>query len=209
MQYKIFIFEKYFILFCLDALKLYSEQELIKRLRSDDQLAFEILFYKYKNKLKGFVIKLAPSQIDPEEIVQKVFIKVWVQRSKIDCNKSFSSFLFTIARNEMIDQLRSAVNKKIYMKGDGFFADLDMSDQPDSSEQNDLEQKVMDLIFMMPERRRQIFELSRFEGLSYKKIAEKLHISENTVDTQIRNALNFLRSEARKIRFLILFVFSK
>ncbi|HKJ40573.1 MAG TPA: sigma factor, partial [Sunxiuqinia sp.] len=72
-------------------LDLYTDQNLAARLKDDDQLAFEVLFYKYKNKLKGFVKKLAPPQVDPEEIVQKVFIKVWIQRARIDAQKSFSS----------------------------------------------------------------------------------------------------------------------
>jgi RNA polymerase sigma-70 factor (ECF subfamily) len=193
----------------LKKIDLHSDRDLVVRLKAADQLAFEILFYRYKNKVKGFVFQLAPPQIDPEEVVQKVFIKIWVQKNKIDPERSFSSFLFTIAKNEVFDQIRSSVNKKIYLMGDELYTDLEIEDPPGTDALADLNQQMEDLIRKMPERRRQIFELSRFERLSYKKIAEKLHISENTVDTQIRHALNFLRNEIRKIRFLILFVFSK
>ncbi len=179
------------------------------RLKANDQLAFEILFYRYKNKVKGFVSQLAPSQIDPDEIVQKVFIKIWLQKDKIDPQKNFSSFLFIITRNEVIDQIRSSICKRIYFMGNDLLMDMEIEDMTGQDAQKDLEQQVECLLRKMPERRRQIFELSRFEGLSYKKIAENLHITENTVDTQIRNALNFLRNEIRKIRFFILLVFSK
>lgn len=193
----------------MNKLNLYNESDLIVRLNANDQFAFEVLFYKYKNKLKGFVIKLAPSQVDSDEIVQKVFIKVWVQRTKIDPRKSFSSFLFTIAKNEVIDQLRSSISKRIYFMGHEAIADLNISDQSVNETQLELEQKVVELIKKIPERRRQIFELSRYDGLSYKQIAKELNISENTVDTQIRKSLNYLREELRKIKILLLIFLSK
>ena len=72
----------------------------------------------------------------------------------------------------------------------------------------DTEEKLQKLINEIPERRREIFRLSRFEGLSYKQIAQRLNITENTVDSQIRNALNFLREEFRKMVILwFLFLF--
>jgi len=193
----------------LKKLDLYTDQDLAARLKEDDQLAFEVLFYKYKNKLKGFVLKLAPPQIDPEEIVQKVFIKVWMLRTRIDAQKSFSSFLFTIAKNEVVDYLRSAVNRKIYLVGEGLAEDLNIGDEAGNEAQLEMEQKVGELIRNLPERRRQIFELSRYEGMSYKQIAAKLNISENTVDTQIRKALNYLRVEMKKIRIFLLILFSR
>jgi RNA polymerase sigma-70 factor (ECF subfamily) len=69
------------------------------------------------------------------------------------------------------------------------------------------EDKLMELIDQMPERRREIFKLSRFNGMSYRQIAERLHISENTVDSQIRNALAFLRKEFRKFLALAFLYF--
>ncbi|MGD9929180.1 MAG: RNA polymerase sigma factor [Mangrovibacterium sp.] len=190
-------------------LKLHSETELIGRLQQGDQFAFEVLFYKYKNKLKGFVAKLAPPQVDPEEIVQKVFIKIWLQKEKLDPEKSFSSFLYTIAKNELIDQLRSSINKKTYLMGDELLADLNVSDPAGVSFQEEMEQTVTMLIGKLPERRRKIFELSRYQGFSYKQIASELGISENTVDTQIRLALNFIRLEVSKVRSILLFFISR
>ena len=190
-------------------MKLYSDSDLVERLKAGDQFAFEVLFYKYKNKLKGFVVNLTSPNIDPDEIVQKVFIKIWLQKEKLDNEKSFSSFLYTIAKNEVIDQLRYSVNKKIYMVGDDLLADLDIGDQTGNDPQLEMEQKVDELIKKLPERRRQIFEMSRFEGLSYRQIAEQLDISENTVDTQIRKALNFLRAEIKRLRIMVLLFLSK
>jgi len=187
---------------------LHTEKELVNKLKEGDSFAFEVLFYKYRNKVKGFSVKLAPAQIDPEEIVQEVFVKVWIKKEFINPDKDFQSYLFSIAKHLVIDHLKSAVNRKLYFVGEHFQQDILADEGIENSITEDAEEKLQKLINEIPERRREIFRLSRFEGLSYKQIAERLNISENTVDSQIRNALNFLRKEIRKIvvlAFLYLF----
>jgi len=181
---------------------LHTEKELIKKLSNGDSFAFEVLFYKYRNKVKGFTIRMVPAQIDPEEIVQEVFVKVWLKRESINPDKDFQSFLFSIAKNLVLDQLKSAVNRRLYFVGEYFQQDLQIDSDSESQINEETENKLSELIHKIPERRREIFLLSRYEGLSYKQIAERLNISENTVDSQIRNALAFLRKEFRKMAIL-------
>ncbi|MDP2113497.1 MAG: RNA polymerase sigma-70 factor [Bacteroidota bacterium] len=181
---------------------LHTEKELVKKLKEGDSFAFEVLFYKYRNKVKGFAIRLVPAQIDPEEIVQEVFVKVWLKKEAVDPEKDFQSYLFSITKHLILDHLKSAVNRKLYFVGDHFQQDVLADEGLESSLVEHAEEKLQQLIKEIPERRREIFLLSRFEGLSYKQIAERLNISENTVDSQIRNALNFLRKEFRKMVIL-------
>lgn len=190
-------------------LEFHTDRDLVVRFIAGDQMAFELLFHRYKNKVTGFVLKAAPSQIDPDEVVQNVFIKIWVQREKINPDKSFLSFLFTIARHELVDQLRTAVNRKLYYVGDEVISDLQLSEPSTDPVRIELEEKVQRLIGELPERRRKMFELSRYKGMSYKQISDELGVSENTVDTQIRLALKFLREEVLKLRFLLFTLFSK
>jgi len=178
---------------------LHTEKELVKKLKDGDSFAFEVLFYKYRNKIKGFALKIVPAQIDPEEIVQEVFVRVWLKKEAIDPEKDFQSYLFSIAKHLVLDHLKSAVNRKLYFVGEHFQQDLLEDEGLESSISEETEEKLQKLINEIPERRREIFRLSRFEGLSYKQIAERLNISENTVDSQIRNALAFLRKEFRKM----------
>ena len=186
---------------------LHTEKELVKKLKDGDSFAFEVLFYKYRNKIKGFALKIVPAQIDPEEIVQEVFVRVWLKKDAIDPEKDFQSYLFSIAKHLVLDHLKSAVNRKLYFVGEHFQQDLLVEDGLDASISEETEEKLQKLINEIPERRREIFRLSRFEGLSYKQIAERLNISENTVDSQIRNALAFLRKEFRKIIVLAFLYF--
>jgi RNA polymerase sigma-70 factor (ECF subfamily) len=187
---------------------LHTEKELVKKLKEGDSFAFEVLFYKYRNKVKGFAIRIVPPQIDPEEIVQEVFVRVWLKKEAVDPEKDFQSYLFSIAKHLVLDHLKSAVNRKLYFVGDHFQQDLLAVEGLESSLVEHAEEKLQQLIKEIPERRREIFLLSRFEGLSYKQIAVRLNISENTVDSQIRNALAFLRKEFRKmVTLLFLFFF--
>ncbi len=186
---------------------LHTEKELVKKLKEGDSFAFEVLFYKYRNKIKGFAVRLVPAQVDPEEIVQEVFVKLWLKKESVDPEKDFQSYLFSIAKNLVLDHLKSAVNRRLYFVGEHFQQDLMTDDDTENSLPEDAEEKLQKLIDEIPERRREIFCLSRFEGLSYKQIAEKLGISENTVDSQIRNALTFLRKEFRKMMALAFLYF--
>ena len=150
---------------------------------------------------------MAPTQIDPEEIVQEVFVRVWLKKETIGPDKNFQSFLFSMTKNLVLDHLKSAVNRKLYFVGAHFQQDLLIEEDAETKYQADQEEKMLSLIQEIPERRREIFYLSRFQGMTYKQIAEKLNISENTVDSQIRNALSFLRKEFRKITTLIFLYF--
>lgn len=187
---------------------LHTEKELVKKLREGDSFAFEVLFYKYRNKVKGFAVKLVAAQVDPEETVQEVFVKLWLKKESVDPEKDFQSYLFSIAKHLILDHLKSAVNRRLYFVGEYYQQDLLTDEGADHSLDEDKKEKLQQLIKQIPERRREIFCLSRFEGLSYKQIAERLNITENTVDSQIRNALAFLRKEFRiivSLTFLYLF----
>lgn len=186
---------------------LHTEKELVNKLKIGEPFAFEVLFYKYRNKVKGFAVKIVPAQVDPEEIVQEVFVKLWLKREAVDPEKDFQSYLFSIAKHLVFDHLKSAVNRRIYFVGDVFQQDLLIDENVESTFAQNVEEKLQQLISEIPERRQEIFRLSRFEGLSYKQIAERLNISENTVDSQIRNALAFLRKEFRKYVVLAFLLF--
>jgi len=188
---------------------LHTEKELVKKLKEGDSFAFEVLFYKYRNKVKGFATKMVPSQIDPEETVQEVFIKLWLKKEMIDPEKDFQSYLFSIAKNLILDHLKSAVNRKLYFVDEHFQQDILSDESLDGTVPVDFEEQILSLIEQIPERRREIFRLSRFEGMTYKQIAERLNITENTVDSQIRNALAFLRKEFRKFVILFFLLFLK
>jgi len=184
-----------------------EHQILSERLRNDDELAFELVFMKFKGRLFDFVKKSLPREEDVEGIVQEVFIKIWQNRKQLDPQKSLDAFLFSIAKNEVFDHLRKLFNKRKYL--DSLYHSMEKEDSSTQKqmEYNELRQVVYDAIERLPERRREIFKLSRLQGKTYKEIAIELQISENTVDTQMRKSLHTLHNYLDQYLRLILLVF--
>jgi RNA polymerase sigma-70 factor, ECF subfamily len=172
----------------------FEEQEWLKKLQRDDYNAFELIYNSYHRRIYSFANKLLPSSTDVEEIVQNVFLTLWNQRKNIRITSSLIAYLYGIARHMIYQVIQQKINYDSFV---AYYLENNQEYSFITEEEflyKELENKVKRLIKELPERRRQIFLLSREEGLTYKQIALKLEISENTVDTQIRNALSFLRT---------------
>jgi RNA polymerase sigma-70 factor (ECF subfamily) len=177
------------------------------RIKQGDEVAFELVFYKYKGYLLDFISKSLPQEEDPESIVQEVFVKLWMNRDYLDPSKSLNAFLYTIARNQLYGRLRKLLSKRKYLEELYFSSSVSSNTTEKEIEYHELEKTVADLIESLPAKRREIFILSREKGLTFKEIAGKLGISENTVDTQIRKALSFIKEKLRSQINTILFFF--
>jgi RNA polymerase sigma-70 factor, ECF subfamily len=175
-----------------------QDKKLVIRLREGDGVAFEKLFYKYHAKLFNFSFRLLRSKQEAENIVQQTFLKVWEYRENLDENSSFSGFLFKVSHNQVFNQFRSRLNHRYYLEYLMEYAETLENTVDRQIDYTELEAYVHKLLQQLPERRKEIFLLSREQGLSYKEIADKLDISENTVDTQIRKVLNYFRQALRE-----------
>lgn len=164
------------------------EKDFAARLKKGDKKAFEIIFDHYKAYLFSFVCKALPSEEDREGIVQEIFINLWLNRNSLDVNKPLKPYLFTIAKNQIYDHLRKIYSKRKYL--DSLFLDYSANSEATASkvEYWEFERYLLNKINQLPERRREIYKLSKLEGKSYREIARLLKISENTVDMQMRSA---------------------
>jgi RNA polymerase sigma-70 factor (ECF subfamily) len=132
---------------------------------------------------------------DAEEIVQEVFIKIWENRVKIDVYSSFESYLFTITYNSAISLLRKRVHEKKYLEHVKSLQEVNNAPElTDDLYFKELNSKLQSLLLEVTPRQREIFLLSREEGLTHDEIAKKLGISVNTVKNHIVSVLNFLKS---------------
>ena len=175
-----------------------SERNLLKRLKLGDTKAFEVLFSKYHKKLYNYVLSFVRDSFEAENVLQDVFISIWETRHKINEDLPIRSQLYWYARNKSLNTLRKSVNKQHYID---YISRIHTDTDSTTEQKIDYEELnffMRKFINELPERRREIFLCSLDEGLSYKEIALKLDISENTVDTQIRNALDFLRDRIVK-----------
>lgn len=185
-----------------------ADSEYVEDLKKDDFLAFDALFCKYAQNLYAFALSITRDSFAAEEITQLVFLKVWEKRAQINEHLSFKSFLFSVVYNETISWLRKENSEKRRIGEYARFAASLTNETEQSVEFHSLEQVAGRLIDEMPEKRKQIFRLSREQGFTNKEIAETLNISVKTVENQMTSALKYLREKLCKHDLLgLLFYF--
>ena len=180
-----------------------EERILVIQLKDGNQASYEMLYSKYAPKLFAFSRKYLQSQEDAEEIVQEVFLRIWEKKDNIDENQSFSSYVIQAAKHRIFNGFRKNVNKQAYMdfliyadNSSRNFTEMDV-------DYSEIKQKAELAISALPEKRQEVFRMSRELGLKNKEIAEKLQISIKTVENQMGQALKFLREELSEYQMLI------
>ena len=171
-----------------------EERSLILRLIGGDEDAFCELYATYKNRLIYFAMRFLKSREYAEDVFQDAFTVVWQSRRFINPDASFSSYLYTIMRNRILNQLRNAANEEKLMESILSQA-LDYTEDTKREVMlNDLKSLISHALQQLTPRQREIFEMSREAQLSHKEIADKLGISINTVQEHISTSLKLIRT---------------
>lgn len=171
-----------------------KEELLLKRLISNSEEAFRELFVSYKDDIYAYSKSMLKDRIQAEEIVQEVFMKVWLNRTALDPTLSFKAYIFRLTRNMTINVLKKAANEEKLKKVIFYKTRNDYSPSVEIKiNEKDYDKLRNKIIEELPPRRKLIFEMSRNEGLSYEEISLKLGISESTVKTQMSKALETIR----------------
>jgi RNA polymerase sigma-70 factor (ECF subfamily) len=170
-----------------------EEKIWIARLKAGNKPAFEYFFYRYYQSLLRVTCHYLNDQDEAEEIVQEVFYRVWLYRESMNPELSFKAYIITIAKRLIFNKARKKLNQltyEKYLKNRMSEPQNQLQDYLDFSE---LDELINHRIAKLPPKRKEIFILSRQQGLSHKEIAEKLNISPNTVESQITKAIHFIR----------------
>ncbi|MDR1706882.1 MAG: RNA polymerase sigma-70 factor [Prevotella sp.] len=170
----------------------------------DDEEAFRTLFFEFFSSLCVFAHRYTDDWATCEDIVQDTFFKIWKNRKSIEINTSSRNFLITSVRNSCIDYLRKQDLVRVWQEREVLEKSKYTPD--DLYSHIELEQMLSAALEKLPENVRSVFELNRFEGKSYKEIAEQQGISVKTVEAHISKALKILRVELKDyLSLLILF----
>jgi len=180
----------------------YNEKELLLRISKGDEAAFTLIFRQYQGKLYSVALDITHSSETAEEIIQDVFLKIWLRKKELIEVESFSgylfivmrSYLFIVMRNLALDWLvKQARRQKIFDQISSEKATAQPSAEAflNQKEFNDLLQKGMD---QLPRQQQEVFRLMRQEGLSRQETAQTLNIDPNTVKTHMSRALKSLRA---------------
>ena len=171
-----------------------EERSLILRLIGGDEVDFSELYATYKNRLIYFAMRFLKSREYAEDVFQDAFTVVWQSRRFINPDASFSSYLYTIMRNRILNQLRNAANEE-KLKESILSQALDYTEDTKREVMlNDLKSLISHALQQLTPRQREIFEMSREAQLSHKEIADKLGISVNTVQEHISISLKLIRT---------------
>lgn len=171
-----------------------DESFLLERLKKGDIACFETLYQKYSGRLYNFILKISKGDFYlAEEIVQRVFVKVWEIHPQINTEGSFSSFLYTISKNMFLNMLKNKLQETLYHEYAMAKEETSDNNVEKEVEYRFLEEQINKLIEQLPPARRKVFILSRINNMSNREIATMLQISENTVESQINKSLKFLR----------------
>jgi RNA polymerase sigma-70 factor (ECF subfamily) len=149
-----------------------------------------------------FAKKILGDEDDAREVVHQVFISIWEKRQEIDLSASMKSYLFTSVHNRSLNVIR---DRKKFSSAEvpDVAGEWDVSSVIESME---LEEKILAVIRTLPEKCREVFEMSRFDGLKYSEIAKKLNISVKTVENQMSKALKILREKLAKYMTILLWL---
>lgn len=171
-----------------------------------DKKQFETVFKLYYSNLCAYANNFLKDLVASEEVVQDVLFKLWVNRENIEITSSLQSYLFRSVRNSCLNVIKHVSVRENYKLQNERIIQMEERSDEDHLIVTELEQKIRETIDKLPFERRKVFIMSRYDGLKYTEIAEKLGISVKTVENQMGSALKFLRTElAEYLPWVILF----
>ena len=172
----------------------FDDIALILKLQKGEFEAFDQLYEKYSWKLYRLALKYLRSETDAEDLVQSVFLKVWLNHRTLKKDLSFKSFIFTIAYNEICNTFRKRSYRREFIEYSKSQQPVVQIEEESITYQKVLEQ-VLEMIKDLPEKQQDIFIKSRFEGKSSKDIAAEINLTPGAVDNYISKTLKILRKK--------------
>jgi RNA polymerase sigma-70 factor (ECF subfamily) len=176
-----------------------DEQYLIAELKQGGKEAFSLLFKTYYKDMVLFGGNFLPDRAACEDIVQSIFLKLWSERATLLIDTSLKSYLLRAVRNACLDEIR---HQNIRHEHENYVLSNNMYDDLVDTENyilySDLQKHLDHALERIPTSYREAFEFNRFEGLKYREIAEKLNVSERTVEVRISKAIDLLRIYLRE-----------
>lgn len=183
---------------------LQNEEQLVKGVSNGNILAFNTLYKAYSNRLYRFAFGYLKSEEEAEELVQEVFTIIWEKRNDLKEELSFKSYLFAIAFNIIRKHFRTKSYLYEYLK-----TEINIEQDIQTSQKityNSLYDYITGLVNQLPDRCKEIFVKSRFQGYSIKEIAEEFGISHKTVENQLTHALKFIRTNLNRENITYIFL---
>ena len=167
----------------------YEEQKLISLLKEGSEYAFQLIYDQHRNRIYVTAIRFLKSPLIAQDVVQEVFLKLWFERKNIDPSKSLSAWLYTIAKNNILNQLKKVAHEWNYLDKQSFLQTKSINFTENKILENDYNYHLQKAILALPEQQRNVFKLAREQSFTYNQIGEKLGISPLTVKTHLSRSV--------------------
>lgn len=179
-------------------------KELVLQLGNNDKKALDELYNYYYPRLYAFAKRFLKVEDDINDILQDVFIKLWENRKNIKNVETFNAWIFTITKNTVVSYFREKIKLTEFESRVREMATTEGYLTDSTAEYEDIKEKVGQLIEKLPEKRKQIFKLSREQGLSNNEIATEMGISVKTVEDHMMHAIRFLKDNLKALDIISL-----
>jgi RNA polymerase sigma-70 factor (ECF subfamily) len=180
---------------------------IILRLKNDEKSAVDELFAYYYPRLYHFSKSILKIETDIDDICQEVFVKIWLNRHKINNAETFNAYIFTITKNEVLNLIRSNLKEQTFRDQLFHHAVADEYQTQNFIEYDEIKSGIDKIIAGLPEKRQRVFNLSRTEGLTNKEIAKQLNISEKTIEDHITHAIKHIKTSMQEMGMITLLYF--
>jgi RNA polymerase sigma-70 factor (ECF subfamily) len=175
-----------------------NERLAIRKIRAGDIKAFEELFRKFYQDLCRWAYRYLHDEDSSQEIVQDLFYHLWRDRADLDIEVSVKSYLYKAVSNNC-KMLLKKLNRRSAIESELANRSYPVTDEAsDQLEAKEITEVVNKTLAELPERPAMIFRMSRYEGMKYREIAERLSISIKTVEANMGKALEMFRKNLQE-----------
>ncbi|WP_167618808.1 RNA polymerase sigma factor [Maribellus sediminis] len=181
-----------------------NKDKLINRFISGDKTAINDLYAEYSPRLYRFAMAYLKSESEVLDIVQEVFVNLWINRNKLKKDSNLDAYLFTVTKNTIISVFRKKLSEKDYLEHLKHKVIVNSIDTESQFNYNQLSKELENLIEQLPPQRKKIYQLSKVQGLPNNTIAMELGISVKTVEDHLSKASKFIKKNLTELGFLAL-----
>ena len=172
-----------------------------------DETAFEQVFKTHFKRLHAYAFTILRDEVEAEEMVQQVFFKLWDRNENLSLSGSVSAYLYRAVHNESLNYIKHQKVRSNHQLHVAYSMKNEVEHPAKKVMAGELEKKIHTALNELPEQCRTIFQMSRFDELKYREIADKLGISVKTVENQMGKALKLLREKLVDfLIFILLFI---
>ncbi|SKB49550.1 RNA polymerase sigma-70 factor, ECF subfamily [Sphingobacterium nematocida] len=175
-----------------------ADRDLVSLLKTGDREAFAQIYERYAMILYYKVNQVLRDEEASKDIIQELFTYVWEKSDKLKEDQNLSGYLYIASRSRVLNLIKKGNTRSDYLTEVANYSVNITDETTEKLDEKELFLLVASEIAKLPEKMREVFQLSRIEDLSHKEIAERLNISETTVKKQVQNALKILRDRLSK-----------